>query len=75
MNSNCFIFHAPLGIFYLWYYDREGKRQKISTARRLKAGAEQKTPTGDVGHPIAEGRRFALNEEKTASQPHPAYCN
>jgi hypothetical protein len=63
MNSNCSISHAPLGIFYVWYYDREGKRQKISTTRRLKAGAKQKTPTGDVGDPIAEGRRFALNEE------------
>ena len=47
---------APSGIFYLWYCDREGKRQKISTGRRLKAGAKRKTPTGDAGRPYRRGR-------------------
>ena len=53
MNTNCSISHAPLGIFYVWYYDREGKRQKIPAGRRLKACAKKKTPTGDAGGPLS----------------------
>ena len=41
MKTNYSISRAPSGIFYLWYYDRQGKRQKLSTGRRLKAEAKE----------------------------------
>ena len=63
MKTNCSISHAPSGIFYVWYYDREGMRQKISTGRRLKAGAKKKTTTGDAG--ALEHLKWAgLSQEK-----------
>jgi site-specific recombinase XerD len=41
MKTNYSISRAPSGIFYLWYYDFRGKRQKISTACRTKAEAKE----------------------------------